>query len=176
MTVDRDARVDLESRTIYLFGPVDGDMALKAIAALHELTERSTDRITVFLNTEGGSEPDGWAIYDAFRRSNCEIKVVGLGEVQSMGMILLQMGDIRKLAPNTRCLIHLGYGPSMEEAPHSLVLKSLGREQEVCDEMYVRCLAERSGQTYKDVLDWCTVETFMSATEAIARGFADGLY
>jgi ATP-dependent Clp protease protease subunit len=176
MSVDREAQADFKNRIIYLFGPVDGEMAFKAITALHEMERLSdTQSITVFLNTEGGSEPDGWAIYDAFRRSNCQIYVVGLGEVQSMGMILLQMGDSRKLAHNVRCLIHLGFGPDLENT-HSLVLKSLGKEQEVCDRMYVQCLAERSRQKYEDVLEWCTHETHMSANEAVEKGFADGIY
>ena len=131
--------MDLKNRVIYLFGSVDVDMSFKAIVALHEM--ENDDRkasITVFLNTDGGSESDGWAIYDAFKRSPCGITVIAVGECQSMGMILLQMGDNRKLALHTRCLIHLGWGPSLDEAPHSLVLKALGKEQEVCDEMYVR--------------------------------------
>lgn len=166
---------DLHQRRIYLFGDVTPDMSWKAITAL-DLLKRDGKPISVILNSGGGDEYEGWAIYDAFVPFRKYISVYAVGQAMSMAAILLQIGSRRLLAPNLRFMIHNGHGPDFKGAPHASVLKAWGKEQHINDKRYAAELAARSKLTFQEVEAMCEQETFMSAEEAVRDGFADQIY
>jgi ATP-dependent protease ClpP protease subunit len=64
--------------------------------------------LTLILNTPGGSVSDGFALIDVMGTSRLEISTVGLGQVASMGVLLLSAGTKGKrvLTKNTEIMAH----------------------------------------------------------------------
>jgi len=75
--------------------------------------------MVLYMYTPGGSVMGGMAKYDDFLilRSpprNHHLTIVGLGEVASMGSVLIHAGDWAAMGPNARMLIHAPSGGGMQ--------------------------------------------------------------
>lgn len=165
---------DLKRRRIYLFGDVGRDMSWKALTAL-DILAQSKEPITVILNSGGGEEYQGWAIYDAFQAVPNKIKVIAYGQAMSMAAILLQVGDERLISKNLRFMIHNGsteWGRSL----HAVEVRAWGKEQERNDRRYAQVLAQHARRNIAAIERACEKETFLTAEEAVAYGFADAIY
>ncbi len=65
--------------------------------------------ITLYINSPGGSVPAGFTLVDFLsdlRRQGHKITTVGLGWVASMGVVLLQTGDVRVMGKYALLLLH----------------------------------------------------------------------
>jgi len=98
----------LKSRTIYISGVVDEDMAERVITQALVLDAESHDPIKVFITTWGGSVDVGFAIHDILRFVESDVLCIGAGFVVSMGVpLLLSAEKENRLAlPNARFMIH----------------------------------------------------------------------
>ena len=95
-------------RKVYLFGEINNERAEKFITQLHELFEQSSEPITIYVNSCGGSVTDALAIYDVLRAAPCAIHLVGLGKVHSSALTILLAADKANRAsyPNTEFMSH----------------------------------------------------------------------
>jgi ATP-dependent Clp protease protease subunit len=95
-------------RKVYLFGEINNERAEKFIAQIHELFEQSSDPITIYINSCGGSVTDALAIYDVLRAAPCTIHLIGLGKVHSSAITILLAADKPNRAsyPNTEFMSH----------------------------------------------------------------------
>lgn len=126
-----DHSIIIDSRTIYLTSAVDNDsgdehgvcyvMTMKFLKNLKILEEISSDPVTVILNTLGGDVWQGLAIYDAIKVSPCAVTIIVQGAAMSMGAILLQAGDCRKVMPNSVIMFHAGRSSGIESNPHEVL-------------------------------------------------------
>ena len=165
--------MDEQSREIYLFGSVDESMASQAILAIRRLDSIGTDNITLIIQSDGGDEGSGWAIYDALRLARCKIVGQCYGVCMSIMALILQACDTRLLAPNCRFMIHDGntdYGPaSLRE------VRTLLKEENILTQMYYEGLAEKSELSVDKVKKLCEDESYMDANVAVGYGFADAI-
>lgn len=102
--------VHLPTRTIFI-GSEEGVDALAAdlfVKNMHILESMSAERITVIINSIGGDEYHGFAMYDAIKQSPCKVKMIVRGHAMSMGSILLQAADERVMGPLSVQMIHYG--------------------------------------------------------------------
>lgn len=83
-------------------------MATQFLKNLHILESLNKDPVTIWLNTDGGSCIDGYAIYDAIKASKCHITVKVYGCAMSMGHTILQAADERVMTPNSSLMFHAG--------------------------------------------------------------------
>jgi len=98
--------IDFENRNIMLEGEVD-DFTVGTLIRAIKLMEKDSDKpINFYLNTPGGSCYDGFALYDVLRASTCEINVIALGKIMSMGTILILAGDNKYAYKNTAFMWH----------------------------------------------------------------------
>lgn len=95
-------------RKVYLFGEINNERAEKFVAQLHDLFEQSSEPVTVYVNSCGGSVTDALAIYDVLRAAPCAIHIVGLGKVHSSAITILLAADRERRAsyPNTEFMSH----------------------------------------------------------------------
>ncbi|MEK6880101.1 MAG: ATP-dependent Clp protease proteolytic subunit, partial [Nanoarchaeota archaeon] len=100
------ASVHLEGRDIYFFGGVFAISAMQIIHYIHTLEKEAKKPIRIFLNCEGGNISDGFAIYDALTQSKCHITTIGIGVIESMGIIIFLAGKERYCYPNCRFMNH----------------------------------------------------------------------
>jgi ATP-dependent Clp endopeptidase proteolytic subunit ClpP len=164
---------DVPHRRLYLCTGIDEAIIHQLITAL-DLMDRDDGEITLTLNSAGGSAYDALALYDALKLARNDIKIIGLGAVMSAATLILQAGDVRLLAPNTRFMIHNGSW-NLGDA-HASVIVSAGKEMEYSNRRYAEILASKAKIDAEAIENLCLKETFLSAQEAVAKGFADDIY
>ncbi len=165
------ANLDLKSRTLYLFGEIDGDMAKRTIISLGILDELSGD-INIVINSSGGSDEEGLAIYDAIMKVKNNVIIYGTGCVQSMAAAIFQAADTRILSKHARFMIHNGSitlsGPI--EVDKLLVLAEDTKE---ITKIYWKILSERSKLPISKIRYMSSKESYFSAQQCIDYNFAD---
>jgi ATP-dependent protease ClpP protease subunit len=102
-------------RRIYLkAGDDDGDPEVNHVTSesfiknIDILQSMSSDPITVVINTGGGNDVDGKAIYDIVKASPCHMVGIAVGECASSGITILQAFDERLAYKSTYFLVHDG--------------------------------------------------------------------
>ena len=175
----------IPTRTLYMGSVPDADgeeggtdfrMADRVIKGLHILDIDSDEGINIIMNNPGGDEYHGLAIFDAIKncRSHVVITVFGMG--MSMGSVILQAGDERILAPNSRIMIH--YGTWEPYGQHSKAVYKWCDEGKKFDAwmrtMYLEKMREKIPDMTEKKLDgMLDFDTILTAQEAIDLGLAD---
>lgn len=150
--------VDVKNRRVYVFAEIDNDLARKTVESIHFLDSTDGD-IHVYFNTPGGEWDDGMAIYSSIL--HCKNKVIGtvMGACSSMGSVILQACDIRKIYENSSMLLHPG------KAAHSSVVGDfIARadfEKKILDIMH-RIYYDRMKETIADPEDLPSYKKFVS--------------
>lgn len=163
--------VNVDTRTIYLFGAIDEETSYKLFVALDQL-ERVSGEITIILNSPGGEVHNGFAIHDRIKASANPIRIVGFGAVQSAAATILQAGDVRVLSPNARLMIHQPHLSGHMDVTQE-DLKALSAETDALAEIQIRLLKPRFKGNLKELRELVDKETFMTPKEAVKYGFAD---
>lgn len=171
-----DCGLDVATRTVRMFGDVDEELLLHMTKSLHILENHDPNQpITILLNTTGGCEVSGLAIYDLLRRMNCEVTIKVVGQAWSMGAIILQAAHRRVMLPNSSLMIHVG---DREYSGHSEnVRREMLFDKEIdatCDKILLERMEifnpELTMGKFRDIL---TLDTYYSAKEAVRVGLAD---
>ena len=107
--------ISLETLGAHMFfGEVDTASVHRAIEFLLKtnIVYREPRELTLILNTIGGSCYDGFALIDVMDASRHTIKTVGMGNIVSMGVLLLCAGEKGKrvMTRNTQVMAHQFYG------------------------------------------------------------------
>lgn len=175
----RDSKVDFHRRRIFLIGEIDEEMAEQVITAIHVLDE-TNGSIYLTMMSSGGEEPSGYAIYDALVQARSLIIIECYGQVSSIAAAILQAADVRRLAPNCDFMIHNGgRGSEAKEWIENNEIQKLARDIERDNDRYRGILYDRAADrrnstvTHALIRQWCDQETYFTAEEAIANGFAD---
>lgn len=163
---------DPSNRRIFLVGEVDEETLYRFLVAFTTL-DATDGAIQIVMASPGGSEPCGWAIYDAIKLARNTVIIDGYGAVYSIAALILQAGSYRRLTPNCRFMIHNG-SVLINGGINSNEAVGMGKEVEKNSIRYAKALQERSPLTLKQVEEMCRAETFLSAEETIQAGFADG--
>lgn len=170
------ATAEAHENLIYsLFDEVSERSVKLAMQKLGEFSRRCPGKlIKILINSPGGLVTDGFALYDYLRflsASGHHITTIVLGEACSMGGILLQAGDTRKMGANASLMIHevsTGVWGKISEVEEDLALSK---------RLYKQCvdiLASRSTLSVSEIKkrahrkDW-----YLTSGEAIELGFAD---
>jgi ATP-dependent Clp protease protease subunit len=161
------------SRTLYVTGLVDVAMTAAVIPQLERL-DAGEGPIRIVINSEGGDEQCGYAIYDAIRNCRNPVVIVGYGSVMSIAAAIFQAGDYRYLAPNTLFMIHNGnMGEDMGDNPSQDSVVAWADHLKKHNKRYYQILSGGSQQGMDVIEAWCTDETYFTAKEAANAGFAD---
>jgi ATP-dependent Clp protease protease subunit len=101
----------LESLGCHMFfGEVDVETAYAACEFIlkSNLTRTSNEPITMLVNTVGGECSEGFSVIDLMETSRVPIATVGIGNVMSMGVLLLSGGShgLRTVTKNAEVMAH----------------------------------------------------------------------
>ena len=157
----------LKSRTIYISGEVDEELAERVVTQALVLDAESHDPIKVFITTWGGSVDVGFAIHDIFRFLESDVLCIGAGFVVSMGVpLLLSAKKENRLAlPNTRFMIHqprLGSVAAGYASDIRITAQEIIKTRERLNEM----IAKETGQPLEKVAADTDRDFWISAEEA----------
>jgi ATP-dependent Clp protease protease subunit len=143
MTFDRG--LDIDNRIIYIFDEIDEGMSEDVIKSLSYLSA-TEGKITIMINSLGGSVSDMFAIYDAMRACHQHIVTIGIGEVCSAAGLLLVAGDRRLASKNCLFMAHQvsgGYGIDEQLGTAERQLAAV----RVCWDRWAKCMAEHTNKT-----------------------------
>lgn len=165
-------KYNVESAEIFIYdeigpsywGLVGADEVSEALAQM------SGKRVTVRLNSPGGSVDEGVAIYNAMRRHAGGLTVIVDGLAASMASYLLQAGEERVVASNSMVMVHDPWTIAIGNA------EQLRKGADVLDKYRDRLVpdyANRSGRDADDIRAMMAEETWMAGQEIVNAGFAD---
>lgn len=134
------------------------------------------DSIRIILNTYGGDVYYGQGIYDFIR--DCPLRVVidVYGVTASMGAIIIQAADHRRMSKNSRMMIHHAKAEQLVPHGRSQVieledLKQFHKWQETL--MYDVMSKKDPSITRKEVHNMHLVDTWLSADKCLEYGLVD---
>lgn len=148
-------------------GGVDAKSVADELKALGKI-----ETIMVRINSEGGSVFDGFAIYNLLARHPARIEVDVDGMALSIASVIAMAGDTIRVAKNSMMMIHDPHGGADGSA------EDLRRTADLMDQVKVNIVdtyATRTGQSPEKVAEMMTAETWLTAEDAVALGFADAV-
>lgn len=171
-----------KNRVIIVAGEVNDQLAINVIAQIKHLEvsakaqglEGDDAKITLLVNSPGGSVISGMAMFDVIRQCSCPIETVGIGMQASMGSIMLASGDKRYMAPSATLMIHQimsGNAGGTQASNLEISLAYTTQLHEMLKSVYV----EFTGLTH-DYWDLVMErDTFLTAEQALKIGFIDDI-
>jgi ATP-dependent protease ClpP protease subunit len=138
-------------------------------ALVAEALKTQCQNIEIHINSPGGDAFAGIAIYNLLKNSNKPVNVIIDGMAASAASIVAMAGDTIVMATGSVMMIHeamamaFGNSDAMTKMAETLTTVTSG----IAD-IYVA----KTGLAKKDVLKMQNVETWMTAEDAVAKGFA----
>jgi ATP-dependent Clp protease protease subunit len=129
----------------------------------------SVGTIAVNINSPGGDVFEGRGIYTLLKQHAARVEVNVIAEASSAASLIAMAGDEISMAEGALMMIHRASGLAYGNVDDITKLADLLR---VVDDTLIKTYAARSGNSEKDVKAWMDAETWMTADEAVARGFA----
>ena len=127
-------------------------------------------RLTVNINSPGGSVFEGNSIYNALQAHKAHITVNIDGVAASIASVIAMAGDTVVMPENAMMMIHNPMGSvfgNSEDMAKQIVL--LDKVKEGLVSSYV----QKTGSISDVISELMNEETWFTATEALAQGFAD---
>jgi ATP-dependent Clp protease protease subunit len=135
-----------------------------------ELKAITSKNITVIINSGGGDVWAGLAMYNALNELDAEVTVRVDGLAASIASVIAMAGDKIIMSPGSMMMIHKA---SAWAGGDSEDLAKVIEMLETVEESIVPIYADRSGLSREEVQELMNAETWMSAEEAVEKGFAD---
>ncbi len=156
----------LKERIIMLSGEVNDDLANIIISELLYLSALSNEeKITLYINSPGGSVTSGLAIYDVMKSCTCPIETIGVGMCASMGAFLLSAGTkgYRKAYKNCEIMIHQPLGGFQGQVTD---MDIMNKQYIYLKNRLIELLSEHTSQTKEKIALDTERNYFMSSKEA----------
>lgn len=164
-----------DSVDVYIMGEIggfwDGIQAEEFVESFNEI-KKTAKTINVFVNSPGGDVFDGMAIYNVIKTVQDKVTVYVMGLAASMASIIMLAGSRRVMYSGTYVMIH---NPSTVVLGNSEDLRKSAELLDGITEQMVDIYASRTGVDPESVRMMMAAETWLTAGEAVAKGFADGL-
>ena len=99
-------KTQIENRELYLNGEIDEESVTELIQKIRYYNTLSSEPITLYINSGGGSAYDGFALIDCIKRSESPIAAVAEGAIMSMAVAVFAACDIRISGKYTQFMVH----------------------------------------------------------------------
>ena len=165
------AKTGANTAELILYGVIDrwGDIDPKTVR--DELKSLGKiDVLNVHINSEGGSIFDGLALYNTLRAHDAKKIVHVDGIALSMGSVVAMAGDEIVMAEGAMMMVH---NPLWVQAGEAEELRQAADVMDKLKDQLVAIYARRTGKPAEEISAWMDAETWYTAEEAIAAGFAD---
>jgi ATP-dependent protease ClpP protease subunit len=171
---------------------IDHAVCHQFVRNLRILNNMGSDPILVHMVTCGGDWNYGMAMYDAIRAScedeqSSDVVILSYAHARSMSSVIPQAATWRVMMPSADYLVHYGeLGMDGNYTNTIATLEWCKKDTEVMLDVYLQRIREgqffkREGWDDKQILEWLkdTIdkrqEFFMTAREAVDKGFADAV-
>lgn len=147
-----------------------GGFSSKKMAAI--LRNIGAKDVTVRINSPGGSVFEGFAIYNELRNHKAKVAIEIMGIAASAASYIAMAGDEIRMGLGTFLMVHNCWGMVIGNR-HDLDEAATVMEQ--IDNAQIDIFEARTGLKRAEIIKYLDAETFFSASEAVAKGFADSL-
>lgn len=161
----------LKTRTLTLFDGIEAKVAKEFINNLLLLeADNAKEPITVLLNSPGGEVTAGFAIYDAIRFIQPEVRIICTGLCASIATIILTAvpKKNRLSLPHCEFLIHqpLSQGITGRISDIEIASKELAKTKE----KLLSILSKETGKSIEQMTRDCDRDYWMTAPHALEYG------
>lgn len=165
----------IRDRIIFLGTEIDTPIANTIIAQLLYLASMSNDRISLYINSPGGSVYAGLAIYDTIQYIKPVVQTVSIGLSASMAAVILAGGEknMRSALPHSRILIHQPLGEAKGQASE---IEITYKQIEIVKKELYEILAKHTGQSIERIRTDADRDYWLTAQEAKDYGIIDSVY
>jgi ATP-dependent Clp protease, protease subunit len=173
--ITEDARnILFKNRILIISGEINQKLAANVIGQLLAMDHASQERITIYINSQGGHVESGDTIHDMIQFIRSPVAMVGTGWVASAGaLIYVAVPTERRFSlPHTRYLLHQPAG-GMRGSAADVDIEA--REILKMRERLNRMFAERTGQPVERIEDDTRRNFWLSAREAIEYGLVGSI-
>lgn len=164
------------TRIIYINSVIDRNIAYHFNTTLLKLEhESSTEDIVVYINSPGGSVPDGLSMIDTMNLISCDVSTICVGMAASMGAMLLMSGTKgkRKILPHSQVLIHQPLRNLGDMYHQAIEIEIAARETVKTRQTLYDIIHDVTGQPYEKIEKDCDRDYTLSAKEAVEYGIVD---
>jgi ATP-dependent Clp protease protease subunit len=161
-----------------LYGDIEEENTMDAIYWItYENLKPNGDILTLYINSDGGSLQDAFALIDVMRKSKKTIRTIGIGSVCSSAFLIFASGTKgeRFISPTASVMCHQ-YTDGLTGKYHDI--KATAKEHELINNRMVDLLkqcTELNTTTIKRKLLQPS-DAYFTAEELIELGIADGLF
>lgn len=160
----------LMDRIIFLGTEIDDDVANIIQAQLLYLSSTSSDDITLYINSPGGSVTAGLGIYDTIQHIKPKVNTICTGLAASMAAVLLCSGNIRSALPHSKIMIHQPMSSVSGQATDILIE---AEEIKKCKDEIAKLLAHHCHQDLNKILKDIERDNWFTSQEAVQYGLID---
>lgn len=137
-----------------------------------QLNDANGDDVTINLSSNGGDVFSGSQIYTALKSYAGNVKINVTGLAASAASVIAMAGDNLQMSPTAQLMIHKAWsdvaGNADDHDHESQVLDKI-------DNSIVNAYVDKTGMDRADIMKMMSTETWMTAKEAVDKGFADGI-
>jgi ATP-dependent Clp protease, protease subunit len=165
-----------DTAEVLMYGIISSDPAdnnaAKFIEALNNLSP-VVRNVNVRINSDGGSVTEGFAIYNAMKRSPLNIECYVDGIAASMGSVVAVGGNKTWIAPNGRMMLH---EPSGGVAGNAEQIRNYADQVDAVKNDMKAAYKAKTNQSDEIINGWLSAgkDTWLSAADCIKYGLADG--
>jgi len=126
--------------------------------------------LNIYINSGGGDVFAGQAIYSMLKRHTAQKNVYIDGLAASIASVIAMAGDTIYMPKNAMLMIHKAWTMAIGNA-HDL--RKLADDMDKIDESILSTYQAKTGLEAEQIMEMVNAETWMTAEEAVALGFAD---
>ncbi len=153
------------AKTLQLFGVIDDETTKEFLQSIP-----ASGDLVLEINSPGGDVFDGFTIFDKLKDRDGKIKVEVLGIAASMASVIAMVGDEINIREKAKIMIHNPFTGAFGDAKK---FKQAAKNLEEITQDIVNIYSERTGIKPEEITDMMDSETWLSATEAVEKGFAN---
>ena len=161
-----------------IFGDITDDIAQTTVEWIINNNfapgEEQPEVLTLMINSRGGDLQSAWAIIDVMRGSSIPIRVIGLGQIASAGLLIFTAGKkgSRILTENTSIMSHQYFWGAVGKH-HELM--AVQKEYSLTQERLIAHFKKVTGLSEKDINEKLMPphDVYLSAKEAKELGLCD---
>ncbi|MGL6297492.1 MAG: ClpP-like prohead protease/major capsid protein fusion protein, partial [Plesiomonas sp.] len=155
---------------IWIYDEIGG-WGISARRFAQELTEKGDIKnITLRIHSPGGDVFEGMAIYNLLANHPATITVYIDGLAASMASVIAMAGDTIIMPENSMMMIHKPWGITGGDADD---MRSYADLMDKVEANLITAYTKKTGKSADEVAALLASETWMTAAEAVAMGFAD---
>lgn len=173
--MDKNFTALLEKNQLLFVGEVDRKMFEYAQEAILLLIAKGSPDIEITITSGGGSVDYGLDIYDLLRLYKGR-KIISIYSIAaSMGAIIVQACELRKVARHAKVLIHYvsRRNTSLAQLKDPIKLEEIIKDLEASQNRLEAILMERTKQSLDTIQKECEKDRQMTAEEALDFGLVD---